>query len=833
MSAVPVMAETDLPVAERVRTGTSVASLKQAIMDNRFCLLGRPFEAATPHNHYMALAYTVRDRLLERFMRSSKCYKEMRARTVCYFSAEFLLGPHTGNNLLNLGIWDNVDQALRELGLDLHELLDQEEEPGLGNGGLGRLAACFMDSLATLGIPAIGYGIRYEYGIFDQQIRDGWQVEVTDAWLNNGNPWELQRYKLRFPVKFGGYTEHRTDDQGRLRVNWVPDLTVYGKAFDTPILGYGVANVNLLRLWKSEPRESFDFQAFNVGNYYGAVNDMVVAENLSKVLYPNDEPDAGKELRLKQQYFFVSCSIQDMIRLHLREAGTIDGFNRKFVAQLNDTHPAIAVAELMRLLVDEHLLPWDKAWDVTRQTFAYTNHTLLPEALETWPEALFQRILPRHLEIIFEINSRFLDEVRMRFFGDEARVARMSLIDDANGRAVRMAHLACVGSFAVNGVARLHTELLEATVLRDFAELWPEKFSNKTNGVTHRRFLALDNPGLCRLLSETIGSGWKRNLEELRGLEPLADDPAFQEQWRAAKALAKVRFANWLGRQLEVTLDPATLFDVQVKRIHEYKRQHLNVLHILSNYCRIKHDPSFAPTPRTFVFGGKAAPGYRMAKLIIKLINSVGEIVNRDPQVNGYLRVFFVPDFNVKTGQRIYPAADLSEQISTAGKEASGTGNMKFSMNGALTIGTLDGANVEIREAVGEENFFQFGLTAPQVAETWAAGYRPREIYERTPVLQSIVEALNSGLFSHGDRELFRPLVDGLLEHDPYLVLRDFQSYVDCQQEVGRCYADAARWTRTSILNVARIGRFSADRAIREYCDEIWKVEPLSVGLAD
>jgi starch phosphorylase len=832
MSAVPIPPDADPPGPEHTRTGTSVESLKRAIMDNRFCLLGRPFEAATLHNHYTALAYTVRDRLLERFMRSSKSYKATHARTVCYFSAEFLPGPHTGNNLLNLGIWDNVAQALRELGLDLQELLDQEEDPGLGNGGLGRLAACYMDSLATLGIPAIGYGIRYEYGIFDQEIRDGWQVEVTDAWLRNGNPWELPRNKLRFPVKLGGHTEHYTDEHGLLRVNWVPELTVYGKAFDTPILGYGVANVNLLRLWKSEPRESFDFQAFNTGNYYGAVNDMIVAENLSKVLYPNDEPEVGKELRLKQQYFFVSCSLQDMIRLHLREAGTIDGFSQKFVAQLNDTHPAIAVAELMRLLVDEHLVPWDQAWEITRRTFAYTNHTLLPEALETWPEAIFERVLPRHLEIVFEINRRFLDEVRMRFFGDEHRVGRLSLIDDANGRAVRMAHLACVGSFAINGVARLHTDLLKSTVLRDFAELWPEKFSNKTNGVTHRRFLALSNPGLCRLLCEALGNGWKRDLEELRGLEQLADDPSFQEGWRAAKAEAKARLTHCMAEQRDTLIDPATLFDVQVKRIHEYKRQHLNVLHILALYCRIKHDSSFQPTPRTFVFGGKAAPGYRMAKLIIKLINSVGEVVNRDPQVNGYLRVVFVPDFNVKTGQRIYPAADLSEQISTAGKEASGTGNMKFSMNGALTIGTLDGANVEIREAVGEENFFMFGLTAPQVAQAWAEGYRPREIYDRTPQLQSIVEALNSGLFSHGDHELFRPLVDDLLNHDPFLVIRDFQSYLECQQEVSRCFVDTARWTRMSILNVARIGRFSADRAIREYCDDIWKVQPLEVGPA-
>jgi starch phosphorylase len=818
---------------EHTRTGTTVELLKRAIMDNRFALLGRPFDAATPHDHYVALAYTVRDRLLERFMRSARRYKETQARTVCYFSAEFLLGPHTGNNLLNLGIWDNVEKALEELGLDLDELLEQEEEPGLGNGGLGRLAACYMDSLATLGIPAIGYGIRYEYGIFDQQIRDGWQVEVTDAWLRNGNPWELPRTKLRFPVKLGGHTEHYSDEHGQLRVNWVPELTVYGKAYDTPILGYGVANVALLRLWTAEPKESFNFQAFNTGDYYGAVGDMVVAENLSKVLYPNDEPEAGKELRLKQQYFFVSCSLQDMIRLHLREAGTIDGFNKKFVAQLNDTHPAIAVAELMRLLVDEHLVAWDEAWEITRRTFAYTNHTLLPEALETWPEALFQRVLPRHLELIFEINQRFLDEVRMRFFGDAQRVARMSLIDEANGRCMRMAHLACVGSFAINGVARLHTDLLKSTVLRDFAELWPEKFSNKTNGVTPRRFLALANPPLCRLLTDTLGHGWKRNLDQLRALEDLADDDTFLQDWRGAKLAAKTRFTNWLGQQFGASVDPLTLFDIQVKRIHEYKRQHLNVLHILSLYCRLKHDPTFAPVPRTFIFGGKAAPGYRMAKLIIKLINAVGEIINRDPQVNGYLRVVFVPDFNVKTAMRIYPAADLSEQISTAGKEASGTGNMKFSMNGALTIGTLDGANVEIREAVGEENFFLFGLTADQVAETWARGYNPREVYDQNAQIQAIFEVLNSGLFSHGDRALFRPLVDNLLNHDPYLLLGDFQSYVDCQERVSHCWQNQADWDRKSVLNVARISRFSSDRAIREYAEDIWRVQPLEVGLAD
>ena len=626
-------------------------------------------------------------------------------------------------------------------------------------------------------------------------------------------------------MKLGGHVAHYTDDAGRHRANRVPELTVYGKAYDTPILGFGVDNAILLRLWTSEARESFNFQAFNTGDYYGAVGEMVVAENLSKVLYPNDEPQAGKELRLKQQYFFVSCSLQDMLRLHLRESHAIDGFEHKFVAQLNDTHPAIAVAELMRLLVDEHLVPWEKAWDITRNTFAYTNHTLLPEALETWPEALFRRVLPRHLEIIFEINRRFLDEVRMRYLGDEERVRRMSLIDDANGRSVRMAHLACVGSFAVNGVARLHTELLKRTVLSDFAGMWPEKFSNKTNGVSPRRFVALGNPGLTRLLTGAVGPEWLRDLERLRALEPLADDASFHDDWRAAKREAKSRLTTWLAEQPGLVADPSSLFDVQVKRIHEYKRQHLNVLHILSLYVRIKHDASFAPPPRTFVFGGKAAPGYRMAKLIIKLINAVGDIVNRDPQVNGALRVVFVPDFSVRTGQRIYPAANLSEQISTAGKEASGTGNMKFSMNGALTIGTLDGANVEIREAVGEDNFFLFGLTADEAANTLAAGYRPRDVCEADPLLREALDVLASGLFSHGDRALFQPLVDNLLDRDPFLVLRDFRSYVECQDAVSRCWLDARAWTRKSILNVARIGRFSSDRAIREYCDDIWKVK--------
>ncbi|MDD2914805.1 MAG: glycogen/starch/alpha-glucan phosphorylase [Gallionella sp.] len=814
---------------EHTRTGRSVEALKRAFTDNLFYVTGRPFSKATAQDHYRVLAYTIRDRLLERYISSAQDYKRSKAKTVCYLSAEFLLGPHLGNNILNLGLWENVDLAMKELGLQLDVILEEESEPGLGNGGLGRLAACYLDSLATMEIPAIGYGIRYEFGIFDQVIKDGWQVEVTDAWLRNGNPWELPRPNLRYPVGLGGRTEQYTDEQGNHLVRWIPGHTVYGMAFDTPILGYGVNNVNLLRLWKSEARESFDFQAFNMGDYYGAVNDMVVAENLSKVLYPNDEPQAGKELRLKQQYFFVSCSLQDMIRIALRDVGSLECFPEKFAAQLNDTHPAIAVAELMRLLVDERAIPWNKAWDITRNTFAYTNHTLLPEALETWSLELFERILPRHMEIIRDINNLFLDEVRMRFIGDEQRVARMSLIDESNGRRVRMANLACVGSFAINGVARLHSDLLKSTVLSDFHDLWPEKFSNKTNGVTPRRNIALSNRPLAALIDEVVGGDWLRNLDELRKLEPYAEDQAFRERWREVKLIAKRRLANYVERVAGVSIDPHSLFDMQVKRIHEYKRQHLNVLHIITLYNRLKHDPSLEITPRTFVFGGKAAPGYRMAKLIIKLINSVADIVNRDPQVNRLLRVVFVPDLNVKTAQQIYPAADLSEQISTAGKEASGTGNMKFSMNGALTIGTLDGANVEIREAVGEENFFLFGHTEEQVQELWARGYQPCKFLEHDAELRAAIELINSGLFSHGDRQLFAPLTGNLLQHDPYMVCADYRSYIDCQDEVGIHYQDVENWTRMSILNVARMGTFSSDRAIREYCEHIWKVQPVPV----
>jgi starch phosphorylase len=768
---------------------------------------------------------------VNRWLHTTRTYLKDDVRLVCYLSAEFLLGPHLENNLINLDIYDQVKKAVEASGLNFRELVEQEEEPGLGNGGLGRLAACYMDSLATLEIPAIGYGIRYEFGIFDQEIRDGWQVEITDKWLQYGNPWEIARPEASLLVGFGGHTESYTDDNGQSRIRWVPAQVVKGIPYDTPILGYGVNTVNTLRLWKSEAPESFDFQAFNVGNYYGAVDQKVVSENISKVLYPNDEPIQGKELRLEQQFFFVSCSLQDMIRIHLCRGQSLATFHEKFAVQLNDTHPAIGVAELMRLLIDEHHLDWDWAWEITQNTFAYTNHTLLPEALEKWPIDLFRSILPRHLEIIFEINQRFLDQARLKFMGD-GHLERLSLIDETGERYVRMANLACVGSHAINGVAALHSELVKSTILKDFYQLTPEKFTNITNGVTPRRWIVQSNPRLACLISSKIGNGWIKQLDELQRLEGLADDSAFREEWRQIKLAVKTDLAKYIQQRTGIVVNPASMFDIQVKRIHEYKRQHLNVLHIITLYNRIKANPDIDIQPRTFIFGGKAAPGYFMAKLMIKFITAVGDVVNNDPDVRDRLKVVFLPDYNVTFGQRVYPAAELSEQISTAGLEASGTGNMKFSMNGALTIGTLDGANVEIREEVGAENFFLFGLKTDEVNTIKSQGYNPWDYYNSNSSLRKVLDLVASGYFSHGNHELFQPLVDNLLYTDNFLLLADYQSYIDCQDHVSRTYRDQEHWTRMSILNVARMGKFSSDRSIREYCEAIWQVNPVQIPLS-
>jgi len=810
---------------------TLVEAVKRDFAEVLFSVLGRFPAGATRNDLYIALSLVARRQVLRRWVATSETYYTRASRTVCYISAEFLLGPHLGNTLLNLGLQQEARQAMSELGHDLDAILAQEEEPGLGNGGLGRLAACYMDSLATLEIPAIGYGIRYEFGIFDQLIHDGWQVEKTDKWLALGNPWEIPRPEIALDVGFGGHTEAGAAEHGRYSVRWVPERVVRGIAYDTPLAGYRNGTASLLRLWKAEATESFDFEAFNLGDYWGAVDQKVDSENITKVLYPNDELVRGKRLRLEQQYFFVSCSLQDMIRIYRQRGGDLSLFHEKYAVQLNDTHPALGVAELMRLLVDVHGMGWEKAWEVTRNTFAYTNHTLLPEALEKWPVEMFGAVLPRHLEIVYEINHRFLDEVRSRYPGDHRRAARLSLIDETGARSVRMAHLASVGSHHINGVAALHTELLKADVLRDFHELWPEKFVNVTNGVTPRRFLALANPRLAALVTGAIGDGWPKDLERLRRLEPLAEDAAFRAKWRAVKLANKADLAAVVQARTGVLCDPESLFDVQVKRIHEYKRQHLNVLHVIALWRRLRREPKAAVPPRTVLFGGKAAPGYRMAKLMIKLVHSVAEVVNADPLIRGRLRVAFIPDYNVKNCMPIFSAAELSEQISTAGKEASGTGNMKFAMNGALTIGTLDGANVEIREAVGAENFFLFGLTVDGIRELRAAGYRPRELYENDPELRAVIDALADGSFSRGDAALFRPIVDSLLGEDPWLLLADFGSYLEAQARVERTYLDPEHWTRLSILNTARMGRFSSDRSIAEYCRDVWRVEPVPIQL--
>lgn len=818
----PVANESPVPDKEEI---------KREFLDSLFYVQGKFPALATRHDYYMALAYLVRDHILHRWVSTASIYTAQKARTVCYLSAEFLLGPHLGNNLINLGLLDAVKQAVQELGLNLDELLREEDEPGLGNGGLGRLAACYLDSLATLGIPTLGYGIRYEFGIFEQGIVDGWQIERTDKWLRFGNPWDIPRPEWAVEVKFGGAVKRFQDQDGREHVVWEPSKIVKGIPYDTPICGYRNNTANTLRLWQADAPESFDVVMFNRGDYYGAVEKKVSSENLTKVLYPNDEQMEGKRLRLEQQYFFVSCSLQDMMRIMQVQHIPLERFHEKFAIQLNDTHPAIAVAELMRLLTDVQDMPWEQAWSVARKTFAYTNHTLLPEALERWPLGMFAHVLPRHMEIIYRINAEFLQEVRVRFVGDEERIARMSLIDENGERHVRMAHLACVGSHTINGVAALHSELLKSDVLRDFAELWPEKFQNKTNGVTPRRWIALSNPRLSEFITAAIGPAWITDLNRLRELEPLADDAWFRASWSEVKRLNKHGFSVFAREVTGVGIDPESLFDVQVKRIHEYKRQHLNILNIIHLYLRLKANPNESIQPRTFIFGGKAAPGYHMAKLIIKLINSVGAVINRDKSLRDQLKVVFIPNYNASTGQRVYPVAELSEQISTAGKEASGTGNMKFQMNGALTIGTLDGANIEIREQVGAENFFLFGLTAEEVVRLQRDGYRPMDVYHSNPALRETLDLIRSGFFSQGDGELFRPLLDNLLYHDPFLVLADFQAYADCQNQVDSAYRDTDHWARMSILNVARSGLFSSDRAIREYARHIWKADAVDITL--
>jgi len=812
---------------DEIRLGNDAASIKKDFTQKLFFELAKFPGVATPNDNYLALSYLVRDRLLHRWVKSAQTFLEGQHRTVIYLSAEYLLGPQLAHNMLNLDMEKAVREAMTGLGLSLDEIIEHEEDPGLGNGGLGRLAACFMDSLATLNYPAIGHGIRYEFGIFDQAIKDGWQVEMTDRWLRHGNPWEVRRWDTEHVVGYGGRTENAVNDEGNLVVRWYPERVVRGVPYDTPVLGYGSSNANFLRLWSAVADQELNLEAFQVGEYVRAVQEKVQSENITKVLYPNDDSMAGKQLRLEQEYFFVSCALQDCIRLLLQKT-TIDQLADKYAIQMNDTHPTLAVPELMRLLMDVHRMGWDEAWAITTKTFSYTNHTLLPEALETWPLPLFGKMLPRHLEIIFEINRRFLNEMRQQFPYDDRRIERMSLIDERGSKSVRMANLATVASHTVNGVAALHSQLLKETVLKDFAEAYPKKFINVTNGVTPRRFLALANPELAKLLTDAIGDGWQTNLDKLEELKPLANDAAFRKRFVEVKTRNKARLAKWLGTHHGMKLDPTALLDAQCKRIHEYKRQHLALLHAVWLYERIDRGEMADIVPRTILFAGKAAPSYRMAKLIIRLAHGIARTIENNPEVRKHLRLVFVPDFNVKTAQRIYPAVDLSEQISTAGMEASGTGNMKFAMNGALTIGTLDGANVEIRDAVGPDNFFLFGMNAAEVQAR--RGYRPGELLNADPELSRILSMIGDGMFSYGDREMFQPLLRTLYDSDYFLVLADFRDYIEAQKEVAAVWQQPDAWASMAIQNVASMGMFSSDRSIKEYAELVWKTKAVKIA---
>ena len=791
-------------------------NLYNGIKERLYYTLGKRPEIATKHDFYMALCYAVRDQMMTYWLDS----KSPSNKEVAYLSAEFLIGPQLNNNLISLGIREEAKEALHEYDRTLEEILDTAEEPGLGNGGLGRLAACYMESLASLKVPATGYGIRYKYGIFKQQIKDNQQIEVTDNWLHGEWPWELCQPDESVLVGFGGRVENYVSDRGNYRVRWVPDEQVIAVPYDVLQLGYKVNSCNRLRLWRADATETFDFYAFNIGDYLGSVEQSVSSETISKVLYPNDGTDQGKILRLKQQHFFVSASLQDMLNSLDKREIPLDQFPEYWQVQLNDTHPAIAVAELMRLLVDERHMEWDQAWEIVTKSVAYTNHTLLPEALEKWDLKLFKTLLPRHMEIIYEINRRFLQVVRLHYPGDESMLEKMSIIDESGNKAVRMAHLATVGSHHVNGVAALHSELVKTQLMPEFYDLWPHKFTNVTNGVTPRRWVASCNPSLTEVLDEYVGKDWITNMESLTKLENSINDNGLLEKFNEAKVVGKHHLATYIFNNLGISVDTTSIFDVQVKRIHEYKRQHLMALWVVSQYLRIKNGGDFVP--RTVIFGGKAAPGYYMAKLIIQFICNIAEVVNNDPDMDGKLRVVFLPNYSVKLGELVYPAADLSEQISTAGKEASGTGNMKFQMNGALTIGTLDGANVEIRDLVGGENFFLFGHDEKGIAELWQNGYDPK--HHMSAELWETINLIKGGHFSQGDKEKFRPLIDNLLNHDPFCVMADFSDYCDAQDRVSSAWTDSDRWNRMSLINTARSGFFSSDRSIRDYCNNIWGI---------
>ncbi len=788
-------------------------TINDRVRANLLYTLGKSPENATSHDVYTALCYAVRDKMVDNYLVPKPVSKE-----VAYLSAEFLIGPQLSNNLLNLDIRKEAEEAVSKYGYELEEILDHSVEPGLGNGGLGRLAACYMESMATLKVPATGYGIRYKYGIFKQTIKDNQQVEVTDNWLHGDWPWELCYPDESVEVGFGGRVEHYEDK----KVRWVPDKHVVAVPYDVLQAGYKADSCARIRLWRADAIDVFDFYAFNIGDYIGSVEQSVQSETISKILYPNDSTDEGKELRLKQQFFFVSASLQDMIRSLKERDLPLEEFYNYYQVQLNDTHPSVAVAELMRLLMDDHHMEWDLAWNITSKSIAYTNHTLLPEALEKWSVSLFEKLLPRHLEIIYEINSRFLQIVRMHYPGDQETLRKLSIIDETGGRYVRMANLATVGSHHINGVAALHSDLITKNLMPEFYDLWPHKFTNVTNGVTPRRWLADSNPALAEVLDEYVGDGWVSHMDRLSELEKYVDDDIVLEKIGATKLIGKHKLAQYIKKTLGISVDPSSMFDVQVKRIHEYKRQHLLALWIVSRYLYIKNHKDDYVVPRTVIFGGKAAPGYYMAKKIIRFICNLAETINSDPDMDGKLRVVFLPNYSVKLGEKVYPAADLSEQISTAGKEASGTGNMKFQMNGALTIGTLDGANVEIRDLVGEENFFLFGNTEEQIGDLWKNGYNPKE--HMGSGLFEAIELIKSGHFSNGDKNAFDELISNITLQDPFCVCADFEDYCRAQHVVDTTWGNRREWNRRSLINIARSGFFSSDRSIEDYCDNIWKI---------
>ncbi len=802
--------------------------LKKSIGNHLKYSQAKNWQTSTPLDQYNSVALTVRDRLVERWINTQHQYHEKDPKRIYYLSMEFLVGRALSNYLVNLDFKNDFYRAVKDLGIRLEDLEENDIEAGLGNGGLGRLAACYLDSMATLGLPAYGYGIRYEYGIFYQKIINGFQVETADNWLRTGNPWEIPRPDYIYPVKFYGTTRQGTGQEGQPISEWVDTHDdVMAMAHDIPIPGYHNQTVNNLRLWGARSTREFDLGVFNEGDYVQAVSRKQESETISKVLYPNDQNMGGKELRLKQEYFFVSASLQDIIRRYKRTHATYENFSSKVAIQLNDAHPALAIPELMRILVDEECRPWEEAWEVVVETCAFTNHTVLPEALEKWTAELMGHVLPRHLEIIYEINHRFLKQARKKYPSDENRIERLSLIEEKPVKSIRMSNLAIVGSHAVNGVAQLHSEILKTKVFKDYNDLFPDRFHNITNGITQRLWLKSCNPELAELITETVGEEWTTHLDILRQLLPYVKDDDFCQRWREVKQISKARLARHVQQELSIELNPESLFDVQVKRIHEYKRQLLCALHAVALYNRLKERPCTECVPRTIIFAGKAAPGYEMAKLVIKLITSIADKVNGDPDTSDQLKVVFVPNYSVTKAEWIIPGADLSEQVSTAGHEASGTGNMKLALNGALTIGTLDGANIEIRDRVGEDNIFIFGLTAEEVEQTRKAGYRPRDYYESNPELKQALDMIRDGYFAPNHPHIFLPIVDSLLNHgDHYRVLADFGDYVQTQKKVEALYLEPENWTRKSIINSANMGFFSSDRSIREYCRLIWGIEP-------